>query len=93
MKRESLGNRLRRIRLLARQSQTHVATAIGVNQATVSRVELGRYYSENVAEKVRQYCEQAHQTYADDVDKIATLVATSDELRALIRRILSSWNA
>lgn len=82
----AFGVALQRARKRLGLSQSAVATKVGLEQSTVSRIEKGFVFQSSKARALRAIIDGAAST--DDLEDIVADVARSPELRALVARIL-----
>lgn len=79
--------RLKRARQNAGLTQAQLADRLGTQQFTVSRIEGGRKPRQSLLSRVVDFIENAERPKPGIEDDIASAIAGSDELKALIARI------
>lgn len=84
----AFGAALQRARKRLGLSQNAVATKVGLEQSTVSRIEKGVVSQSSKAEELREIINSVAKV--DDLEGIVADVARSPELRALVARILDA---
>ena len=85
---DNLGRRLKQARQRAGLSQSEMASLLKTNQSTISRLERGSAPRPQLSELVEAYLDQYEAPTLDRIEEIVTALARSDELRALVRRIV-----
>lgn len=86
------GRKVRRFRQGRDQSQKALGEALGISQWTISRIEKGHTIRGLAVEKL---CEEMGSSRGGDttVSEIFRRIADSDELTALVRRVLEEERA
>ncbi len=81
--------RLRRARQKAGLTQTELANRIGAKQFNISRMEGGQRPRQPLLSRVTVFIEDTERPPAKAQDQIVSAIAHSDELKALIARIVT----
>lgn len=84
-----MGRRLRRARQRAGLGQAELAEALETDQSTISRIERGAIPRQALLEKATQFTVANERGSDDRISDILDTVAQSEELRALIARVLA----
>ncbi|HAY05113.1 MAG TPA: transcriptional regulator [Hyphomonas sp.] len=86
---KNLGKRLRRARQQAGMSQADLAGRLRTTQSTVSRIEKGAEPRRNLTDEIESFIREREVGSIANFDEIIEAVAGSDELAALVRRIIA----
>ena len=84
-----LGNRLIRARQRLGLNQKELAARLKTHQSTISRIERGQKPRRDLQDRLLELIQEAEGRSWLDEEQIAKAIANSDELLALIRRIVS----
>lgn len=83
------GVRLRRARQQRNLTQSDLSSMLGVSQGTVSRIESGKIRDISVSSEISAFIAQAEKPAGDLIAELIHTIARSDELEALVARILA----
>ncbi|MYF71486.1 MAG: helix-turn-helix domain-containing protein [Proteobacteria bacterium] len=83
----NLPRRLKRARQTAGLTQAQLASLLGTQQPTVSRIEFGRKPRGLLLSRVLSFIEDTERPAGEIQEDIVSAIAHSDELKALIARI------
>lgn len=81
---------IKRVRQYMGLSQCQLANKMGVNQATISRVERGMIPRDGLRYRLENFVNQGKK---DDVTDVLERIKNSPELRSLVDRVLKEVNA
>ena len=88
----AFGQSVRRARVKGGLSQESLAAKLGLDQATLSRIERGKISVTKSSTDLRAFLNQRAEQRSD-IDRIASAIGESPELKALIARVLSESDA
>lgn len=81
--------RLKRARQTAELTQAELADRLGTKQFNVSRMERGKIPKEPLLSRVTAFIEDTERAPAEVQEQIVSAIAHSDELKALVARIVA----
>lgn len=81
--------RLKRARQIAGLTQAELADRLGTKQFNISRMEGGQMPRQALLSRVTAFIEDAERAPVQAQEQIVSAIASSDELKALIARIVA----
>lgn len=86
---KNLSKRLKQARQRAGMNQADLAVRLQTTQSTVSRIEQGAVPRRFLADAIESFIKEREVAAISNLDEIIEAVARSDELEALVRRIIA----
>lgn len=85
--------RLKRARQIAELSQSELADRLGTRQPTISRIESGQEPRNDLAKRAISFVQEREQSSQMNLDDVAQIIGSSNELKRLIKRIAAEISA
>ena len=83
------GSRMKVARLRLGMGQLELARELGTNQSTISRIEKGTIPRKKISNQIVEFIKLGEQKSDERIDKIIGDITHSEELRALIGRVIA----